>query len=376
MKKKRSNNNVTNNIISDKSDKAVFSIDAGRKYFSEEKIKKLIDHAYINGYTDVQLILANDGNRFFLDDMTITTSQDTYSSEDVKKALTAGNNNYYQDPNGNALTESEMDKIISFAKERDIGIIPLINSPGHMDSILDAMEILGIESPHYKVSKRTVSLKNKKALEFTKVLIDRYAEYFSSYSEIFNIGADEYANDVDTAGWSGIQRSGLYKDFVIYINDLADIVQNYDMRPMVYNDGIYYNGDKSFGEFDTGLIIAYWTAGWGELHLAEPELFLDKGHDVISSNSAWYWVLGNYTSEDGDGIFHLEDFYNKVEGIPFMTIPGKSDSTIPVLGSIHSIWSDDPSKTHDLDIIFGLMDKFSDTHSEFMEKPIVNEDKN
>lgn len=61
--------------VSGQSEMAVFSIDAGRKYFSEEQIKELIDHAYLNGYTDVQLILANDANRFFLDDMTITTDQ-------------------------------------------------------------------------------------------------------------------------------------------------------------------------------------------------------------------------------------------------------------------------------------------------------------
>lgn len=248
-------------VVSSQSDKAVFSIDAGRKYFSEEQIKELIDHAYLNGYTDVQLILANDANRFFLDDMTITTEQKSYSSEDVKEAMTQGNNNYYNDPNGNALTQSEMDRIVSFAKERNIGIIPLINSPGHMDGILDAMEILGIESPQHETSKRTVSLENKEALEFTKVLIEKYVTYFSSYSKIFNLGADEYANDVDTAGWSGIQSSGLYKDFVVYINELAEIVQNHNMRPMVYNDGIYYNSNDSFGEFDNNLIIAYWTAG-------------------------------------------------------------------------------------------------------------------
>ena len=144
--------------VSGQSEMAVFSIDAGRKYFSEEQIKELIDHAYLNGYTDVQLILANDANRFFLDDMTITTDQQIYSSEDVKDAMTQGNNKYYSDPNGNALTQSEMDRIVSFAKERNIGIIPLINSPGHMDGILNAMEILGIESPQHETSKRTVSL--------------------------------------------------------------------------------------------------------------------------------------------------------------------------------------------------------------------------
>ena len=37
--------------------KRVFSIDAGRKYFSEEQLLQIIDKAYLNGYTDVQILL-------------------------------------------------------------------------------------------------------------------------------------------------------------------------------------------------------------------------------------------------------------------------------------------------------------------------------
>ena len=54
-----------------KDKKAIFSIDAGRKYFSKDQIIQIIDKAYRNGYTDVQLIVGNDGLRFALDDMTI-----------------------------------------------------------------------------------------------------------------------------------------------------------------------------------------------------------------------------------------------------------------------------------------------------------------
>ncbi len=46
--------------------KAVFSIDAGRKYFSKDQIKELINQARISGYTDIQLILGNDGLRFLV----------------------------------------------------------------------------------------------------------------------------------------------------------------------------------------------------------------------------------------------------------------------------------------------------------------------
>ncbi len=40
-----------------------------------------------------------------------------------------------------------MDDILAYAKS--MGVIPTINSPGHMDAILTAIEQLGIENPHF-----------------------------------------------------------------------------------------------------------------------------------------------------------------------------------------------------------------------------------
>ena len=164
--------------------KSVLSIDAGRKYFSEQQLKDIIDKAYKNGYTDVQLILGNDALRFFLDDMSITVNGTTYESEAVKNAMTEGNKKYYNDPNGNALTESEMNNILAYAKERGIGIIPLINSPGHMDAILVGMEALGMQDVRFthngNVSERTVNLRNQDAITFTQELVKKYAVYFGN----------------------------------------------------------------------------------------------------------------------------------------------------------------------------------------------------
>lgn len=38
-----------------------------------------------------------------------------------------------------------MDEILTVAKRLGMGVIPVINSPGHMDGILNAMEALGIK---------------------------------------------------------------------------------------------------------------------------------------------------------------------------------------------------------------------------------------
>ncbi len=131
-----------------------------------------------------------------LDDMSITANGKTYASDDVKRAIEKGTNDYYNDPNGNHLTESQMTDLINYAKDKGIGLIPTVNSPGHMDAILNAMKELGIQNPNFsyfgKKSARTVDLDNEQAVAFTKALIDKYAAYFakrlkSSTSDLMNM---------------------------------------------------------------------------------------------------------------------------------------------------------------------------------------------
>lgn len=351
--------------------KRVFSIDAGRKYFSEEQLLQIIDKAYLNGYTDVQILLGNDALRFFLDDMSITVDGKTYASEAVKKAITAGNDHYYKDPNGNALNETKMNRIVAYAKERGLHIIPVINSPGHMDSILVAMEELGMKNVRYsyngKESERTVNIESDEAIAFTKELVKKYVTYFANanVSEIFNFGADEYANDVfSNPGWGELQKIGLYDEFVVYANDLAKIIKDAGMKPMCFNDGIYYNKKDSSGTFDQDIIISYWTAGWWGFNVAKAEYLVNKGHKILNTNDAWYWVLGNIDT----GGYNYNSTVNNINNKKFTDVTGASNE-LPIIGSMQCVWCDTPSKEHDMDRIIKLMDLYSQKHTDYLIRP-------
>lgn len=66
----------------------IVHLDAGRKYFSPDNIKAIIDNAAAAGFEQVELYLSdNQGFRFALEDMTITTSYGTY---DLTPALGDG----------------------------------------------------------------------------------------------------------------------------------------------------------------------------------------------------------------------------------------------------------------------------------------------
>ena len=356
----------------------IVSIDAGRKYFSPEQLKEIIDKAKEYGYTDLHLLVGNDGLRFMLDDMSMKVGDKTYSSDDVKRAIEHGTNSYYNDPNGNHLTESQMTDLINYAKDKGIGVIPTVNSPGHMDAILNAMKELGIENPNFdyfgKKSERTVDLNNKQAVDFTKTLIDKYANYFSNKSEIFNIGLDEYANDATNAkGWSVLQADKYYPNegypekgyekFISYANDLARIVKSHGLKPMAFNDGIYYNSDTSFGSFDKDIIVSMWTGGWGGYDVASSKLLAEKGHQILNTNDAWYYVLGR--NADGQGWYNLDQGLNGIKNTPITSVPKTEGADIPIIGGMVAAWADTPSARYSPSRLFKLMRHFANANAEY-----------
>ena len=348
--------------------KKIVSIDAGRKYFSPEQLKEIIDKAKHYGYTDLHLLVGNDGLRFMLDDMSITANGNTYASDDVKRAIKKGTNDYYNDPNGNHLTESQMTDLINYAKDKGIGLIPTVNSPGHMDAILNAMKELGIQNPNFsyfgKESARTIDLDNEQAVAFTKALIDKYAAYFAKKTEIFNIGLDEYANDATNAkGWTVLQKKGKYSKFITYANDLAHIVKSHGLKPMAFNDGIYYNSDTSFGTFDKDIIVSMWTGGWGGYDVASSKLLVEKGHQILNTNDAWYYVLGR--NADGQGWYNLDQGLNGIKNTPITSVPKSDGATIPFIGGMVAAWADTPSARYSPSRLFKLMRQFANSNAEY-----------
>ena len=359
--------------------KKIVSIDAGRKYFSPDQIKEIIDEASKTGYTDLHLLVGNDGLRFVLDDMSLKVGDTSYSSQAVTDAVEKGTKAYYDDPNGTALTQAQMDDILAYAKSKKVGVIPTINSPGHMDAILTAMEQLGIENPHFnyfgtKKSARTVDLDNQKALDFTKALVDKYAAYFSGKTEIFNIGLDEYANDAtDAHGWQVLQASKHWPDegypdkgyekFIQYANDLAAIVKKHKMKPMAFNDGIYYNGDTSYGTFDKDIIVSYWTGGWNGYDVASSKFLSELGHQILNTNDAWYYVLGR--DKAGSGWYNLDQGLEGISKSAIDVVQKNDGAKVPFIGGMVAAWADTPSATYKKELLFKLMHAFADKNADY-----------
>lgn len=315
----------------------IVHLDCGRKYFSADWIKTLIDDMAEDGYTHLELAFGNDGLRFLLDDMSVTVDETTYTDEQVTAGVQAGNKAYY-DFDTNELTEDEMDSIIAHANTKGIEIIPLLNTPGHMDAIITAMARVGIDGD-YNGSVRTVDVTNEAAVAFTQALVGKYINYFAGKGcSVFNIGADEYANDVYTTGGMGFAQlvnAGQYDEFVTYVNGLATLVNKAGMTPMTFNDGIYYNSTTRYGTFDSNIMIAYWSSGWTGYNVASASYLANKGHKMINTNGDFYYVLGKTDSWDNNGSSYASNWDNA----KFMDTTFTEEQA----GGMFCIWCDYPN---------------------------------
>ena len=321
----------------------IMFLDCGRKYFSVDSIEQIIDNASAAGFNYIQLAVGNDGLRFLLDDMSLTVNGTTYDSNDVKSAIHAGNEKYYNF-DVDELTQSEMDTIIAYAQTKGMGVIPCVNTPGHMDAILSAANSLTGTNCSYSGSVRTIDVTNTTAVAFTKALLQKYITYFAGKDcQYFNMGADEYANDKygsGSMGFGNLQSTGKYSFYVDYVNKVAAMIKAAKMTPMAFNDGIYFANNTSGGTFDTDIIICYWSNGWSG-YTPMPASKLDSmGFKLINTNGSYYWVLGK-TDAQCDAA--------KAGGFDKTAFPGGTVSN-PV-GSMFCIWADYPGAETEASVI-------------------------
>ena len=318
-------------------------LDSGRKYFSADWVKAFLYEAKADGYTHVMLAVGNDGMRFLLDDMSLSVGGKTYSSDAVASAIRSGNNAYTTASSGE-WTESEMDEFFATAKKAGIEIIPLLNSPGHMDAVLYAASSLTGTNCSYNGSSRTIDVTNDTAVRFSQSFLQKYVDYFAGKGcRYFNFGADEYANDRYTSGSMGfgsLQNSGKYGYFIKYVNELAAMVKQAGMTPIAFNDGIEFANKMSASvgsttyTFDRDIVVCYWSGGWSGYTPRTAANLASDGFRIINTTGDFYYVLGKNDSFD-NGYTYAANWSN-------YKVCGTSLSASSVIGGMFCMWSDYP----------------------------------
>ena len=342
----------------------IFHLDCGRKYFSVDEIKGIIDQLSANHYTHLQLAFGNDGFRFLLDDMSVGS----HSSDGVKTAIQSANTSYSNGKSTSSaiLSQTDMDAITAYAKAKGIGIIPLLNTPGHMTALLDAMKSLDSSiSSEMNINQGSGSYFDPQtctaAADLTKELVSKYARYFADKgSKYFNLGADECGFDSMT------KDNGKYVGFVNYINDLNAIVKSNGMTSLAFNDGFYRTDLSTSAKIDTDVLVCYWSASGSR---ASTEALSEAGYKIINTNDSWYYVLGDYLNE----IWASPQWYYAGAKKALQTIPVtqvKDNSSVTPIGSMLCLWCDGPHKDYSesKDNVYDLIKTMADSNPDYFKE--------
>lgn len=245
----------------------IVHLDCGRKYFSVENIKKLIDTAAQYGYNQVQLAFGNGGCRFLLDDMELSFDGVTMSSDTVKTNITNGNYSFNGDTR--YLTQSNMDAIIAYANTKGIEIVPMLNMPGHATAIVDGTDY---------TSNGNLDVNNETARNYGYALLAKYVEYFKNQGcKFFHFGSDE-------SGYTGTNMT-------TFLTGCAKVITDAGMTPRAFNDA------TNVATMPTSVQITYWHKENG----SKSADALSSNYGMINTHGRWYYVIktAQGSSEEG-----------------------------------------------------------------------------
>lgn len=353
----------------------IVHLDCGRKYFSVTYIKGVIDSMAENGFNQLELAFGNGGLRFVLDDMTIKNGSTTlFDSDAVKTAVLEGNNNFYDDPNGNALTEDDMKAIISYAENKGVEIVPLLNMPGHMDGLLSSSLF-----SQYKLSgsEGSLNLNNANAVTFGKALLKLYVDWFKQNANLtshFNFGADEYGQGIRNPYIESGVAKVTYNQLINYMNDCADVIETESMTARCFNDFVCYN-HRSNCNLSKTVEVCYWSNQWNSSEYNTPDVIKNAGYKLINTNQKWYFVpskaeeYGKSVVESNLANFDVTKFQNIKSGwnstsTTYTQIPVGSSN----VGAMFCVWSDTPSVDVPLKDVQDLIAAMATANSAYFTK--------
>lgn len=353
----------------------IVHLDCGRKYFSVTYIKGVIDSMAENGFNQLELAFGNGGLRFVLDDMTIKDGSTTlFDSDPVKAAVLEGNKKFYDDPNGNALTEDDMKAIISYAENQGVEIVPLLNMPGHMDGLLSSSLF-----SKYKLSGSdgSLDLNNANAVTFGKALLKLYVDWFKQNANLtshFNFGADEYGQGIRNPYIESGVANVTYNQLINYMNDCANVIETESMTARCFNDFVCYNHRTDCNLYKT-VEVCYWSNQWNGSEYNTPDVIKNAGYKLINTNQKWYFVPSK-ADEYGKSVVesNLKNFdVTKFQNIKYGYNSNSTTYTqIPVgssnVGAMFCVWSDTPSVDVPLKDVQDLIAAMATANSAYFTK--------
>lgn len=300
-------------------------LDVGRKYFTMDWI---FDHIRTMAYYKYNIL-----HLHFTDSEGWRIQCDTYP-EIVTEP-------YY--------TKAQVQQIIDYARARHIEVIPEIDMPGHMATVIHAHPELALPGS----AGVSLDLGNDASYTFVENLLKEYVPLFPG--RYFHCGMDEYLTAEEYPNFPSItayaqKHYGTSDGQIVYyrfIQFANEIVNCYGKTMRIWSDGIHPN---AMNILSRNIIIDCWDRPGTAMKAAD---LIAEGFTVVNSNASFlYYVLssgGTNASDNRD-----KDIFDG--WTPDNFIYNEIIHSEKNLGGIHHVWCDYP----DVVTIETIADEISD----------------
>lgn len=319
------------------------ALDISRKFYKAEVIKQFIDD--LSNYPNSFLQLHMSDNQNLAVEMAMV-------------GQTTDKNAVYQDgqwlntqTKRPFLSKNDVMDLVSYARSKNVVLIPEIEAPAHMQAIL---ELLKINDPkRYEAIKLPDGAPEQfNLIDYTKVeAIDFVQEMLAEYTPLFAGQAKAYFHiGVDEIDWLPVESN---RNLVNYVNTLDNFLKYQGYTTRMWNDRV---AKADLAVYNKDIQITYWSqiGGWdinstderassGRQYTASAQELLDAGFQLLNYNAYYtYFLPGQRMWQPESYAYTINDLVANWELSKFELNSGKQvNSTENVIGSALTFWGEE-----------------------------------
>lgn len=286
-----------------------FMLDEARHFQGEQEVYKILDEmAALKLNTFHWHLTDNEGWRIEIKKYPKLTETGAYRKDTQIESRSSDKTRGV--PHTGFYTQEDVKRILQYAKERHIRIIPEIEMPGHASAAIASYPFLGSSDETIEVPIRfgahlaVFNVADEKVIQFLENVIDEVLDLFET--DIIHIGGDEVRYNqwqVNEAINALKERKELssYKDVQIdFTNRMSQYIQSKGARMMGWNEILGQGSEHKDGDISSGnanqrladnVIVHFWQGNPTRAVQAAKE-----GYDIVNSYRRFTYLDYDYKS--------------------------------------------------------------------------------
>ena len=319
------------------------ALDISRKFYKAEVIKQFIDDLsnYPNSFLQLHM---SDNQNLAVEMATVGQTTDKNAVYQDGQWLNTQTKRPF-------LSKNDVMDLVSYARSKNVVLIPEIEAPAHMQAIL---ELLKINDPkRYEAIKLPDGAPEQfNLIDYTKVeAIDFVQEMLAEYTPLFAGQAKAYFHiGVDEIDWLPVESN---RNLVNYVNTLDNFLKHQGYTTRVWNDRV---AKADLADYNKDIQITYWSqiGGWdinstderarsGRQYTASAQELLDAGFQLLNYNAYYtYFLPGQRMWQPESYAYTINDLVANWDLSKFELNSGKQvNSTENVIGSALTFWGEE-----------------------------------